>query len=239
MKLSVIIPTLEEAACLANALASAPKGSEIIVSDAGSRDDTRLIAERVGARVVTGARGRARQMNLGARAASGDVLLFLHADCVLPDGSLEAMSEALSDPGVVGGSFRLRIRDAGLRLKIVAFGSNVRARFLKTPYGDQVLFARRSAFESVGGFPELPFMEDVAFVRGLRRIGRLALLPLAVTTDPRHWQRLGPVTTTLLNWSAVGLFSLGVSAERLAPLYFRLRRGRRGSAREAPLPQPD
>lgn len=239
MKLSCVIPTLDEARYLDRAIASVPEGSEIVVSDGGSRDDTCAIAERAGARVVTGAKGRAAQMNLGARAASGNALVFLHADCVLPDGASEATSEALSDPEVVGGSFRLRIRDAGVRLKIVAFGSNIRAGWMKTPYGDQALFARRTAFESIGGFPVLPFMEDVAFVRNLRRIGRLALLPLAVTTDPRHWQQLGPARTTLLNWSAVGLFSLGVSAERLAPLYFRLRQGRRGSAREARLPQTD
>ena len=239
MKLSVVIPTLEEATGLATTLASLPEASEVIVSDGGSRDATRAIAERIGARVVTGARGRASQMNLGAHEAAGEVLLFLHADCALHSSSLEAMGEALSDPRVVGGSFRMQIRDAGVGLKIVAFVSNLRARFLKTPYGDQGLFVRRAAFESVGGFPEVPLMEDVALVRSLLRIGRLSIVKVPVTTSARHWERLGPARTTLLNWSAVVLYSLGVPAERLAPLYRRLRRGGDGATSEAPLPQLD
>jgi rSAM/selenodomain-associated transferase 2 len=239
MELSVIIPTLDEAARLATTLASIPEGTEIVVSDGGSHDDTRAIAEAAGAIVVTGARGRASQMNRGAEAASGDALVFVHADCVLPTGWLEAIGGALSDPDVVGGAFRLRIRNAGLALRLIAFGSNLRARFLRTPYGDQALFVRRVGFEQAGGFPEIPFMEDVAFVRRLRQAGRLALLPISVTTDPRHWERLGPARTTLLNWAAVVLYSFGVPAERLAPLYFRLRSGRRNPAQDRPVAQPD
>ena len=236
MKLSVVIPTLDEATGLATTLASLPEASEVIVSDGGSRDATRAIAERFGARVVIGARGRASQMNRGSREAAGEVLLFLHADCALHSSCFKAMSEALSDPQVVGGSFRMQIRDAGVGLKIIAFVSNLRARFLKTPYGDQALFVRWTAFESVGGFPEIPFMEDIAFVRSLLRIGRLSMLKVPVTTSARHWKLLGPVRTTLLNWSAVLLYSLGVPAERLAPLYHRLRRGGDGATSEASLP---
>jgi rSAM/selenodomain-associated transferase 2 len=239
MKLSIVIPTLEEATGLSTTLASLPEASEVIVSDGGSRDATRAIAERVGARVVTGARGRASQMNLGAHEAAGEVLLFLHADCALHSSSLEAMGEALSDPRVVGGSFRMQIRNAGVGLKIVAFVSNLRARFLKIPYGDQGLFVRQAVFESVGGFPEVPLMEDVALVRSLLRIGRLSIVKVPVTTSARHWERLGPTRTTLVNWSAAVLYSLGVPAERLAPLYHRLRRGGDGATSEAPLPQPD
>lgn len=224
MKLTVIVPTLNEAAHLAEALESIPKGAELIVSDGGSVDETVVIAERHGARVVTGDKGRAAQMNRGAEAASGDVLSFLHADCILGSHAANAIETALDDDVVVGGSFRMTIRDGNRALRWIATTANARARYLKTPYGDQALFARRRDFEAVGGFPEIPFMEDVAFVRALKRRGALVCVDATVSTGARHWQRLGPVWTTLLNWSMVALYLLGVPAERLEPHYRRLRR---------------
>lgn len=223
MKLTVIVPTLNEAAHLATTLESLPSEADIIVSDGGSTDDTVAVATRHAAHVVRSERGRSRQMNTGAEAAGGDTLLFLHADCTLGPNALHQIDSALSDDDVVGGSFRMAIRDAGPGLKLVAATSNVRARYLRTPYGDQAIFARKSAFETAGGYPDIPFMEDVALVRALKRVGTLVRVDETVTTGKRHWERLGVFRTTLLNWTMVTLYSLGVPAERLAPYYCRLR----------------
>lgn len=223
MKLAIVLPTLNEARHLAFALESLPGEAETVVSDGGSVDETLAIASRYGARIVSGDKGRGAQMNRGAWAAEGDVLLFLHADCRLgPDAGRE-MRAALEDPTVVGGAFRLELEGAGAGLRFAAGASNLRARYLKTPYGDQGLFLRRSVFEAIGGFPEIAFMEDVAMVRHLRKYGKLVRLDATVTTGTRHWESLGALGTTLLNWSMVSLFLLGVSAERLAPFYRRLR----------------
>lgn len=224
MRLTVVVPTLNEAAHLMVSLASLPRDAEVIVSDGGSTDETTSIAARAGAHVVTGAKGRAQQMNRGAEAAHGDTLLFLHADCSLGPNALDQIETALASEDVVGGAFRMSIANASWGLRWIAATSNARARYLKTPYGDQALFVRRSAFEELGGFPEIPFMEDVALVRKLKRAGDLVLVDETVTTGARHWSRLGPLATTLLNWSMVTLFLLGVSAERLEPWYRRFRR---------------
>jgi rSAM/selenodomain-associated transferase 2 len=225
MNLSVIIPTLDEEANLPRALASLPGDAEIIVSDGQSRDRTVEIAKKHGARVAAGARGRGAQMNLGAKAAAGDVLLFLHADCELGGGALEAIRAALRNPEVVGGSFRLRIARSGWSHRLVTFGSNLRAR-LGLPYGDQAIFVRRPVFEAIGGYPETPIMEDVELVRRLRRRGRLVAVAETVTTGTRHWDALGPILTTLLNWITVSLYFSGVSPSRLSPMYHRLRKRR-------------
>ena len=233
MELSVIIPTLNEAETLAATLEAVPPGAELIVSDGGSADDSVSIAERHGARVVTGERGRALQMNRGAQAAAGDVLLFVHADCVLGPDTRDEVVHALEDSQTVGGAFTLRIRDASWGLKLIALTSNFRARHLGTPYGDQGLFVRKSAFDQVGGYPELPFMEDVALVRELGKMGKLVQLNAPITTGRRHWQKLGLLATTLLNWSMVSLYTIGVPAETLAPYYRKLRNGSARSSSES------
>lgn len=225
MKLSIIIPVWNEAEILASTLAALPRDAEVLVVDGGSSDETRVIATRAGAVVVESDRGRSRQMNQGARAARGDVLLFLHADGALGAGAAEAIDQALSSAEVVGGSFRLRIRGGGTALALVALGSNLRARYLGMPYGDQAIFLRRSAFDAVGGFPDVPFLEDVVIVRKLRRLGRLVQLEETVTTGSRHWEPLGALGTTLLNWSMVVLYFSGVPPARLAPAYQRWRAG--------------
>ncbi len=223
MKLSVVVPTLNEERCLARALASIPAGVEILVADGQSEDRTREIATEQGARVIEGALGRGAQMNLGAKAASGDTLLFLHADCELSPGANDAIREALDDTDVVGGSFTLRVEPTSLGLGLVSLGSNLRARFLGFPYGDQGLFVRRSEFERIGGYRDIPIMEDVDLAKRLRARGRMVTLDVPVTTTPRHWERLGPFATTVVNWVAVTAFFLGVSPQRLAPVYHRLR----------------
>jgi rSAM/selenodomain-associated transferase 2 len=227
MRLSVIIPTLNEEESLPRALASVPAGSEVIVSDGQSTDRTSEIAADSRARVVTGPAGRATQMNLGARVAAGDVLLFLHADCALGAGAQEAIRRAFHDPRVVGGSFRLAIMPTRWSLRLVAFGSNLRARHFHLPYGDQAVFVRRADFDAVGGYAEIPIMEDVELVRKLRRRGSLVCLRETVTTEARHWDALGPFATTLVNWAAISLYFLGVSPTRLALFYRRWRKAKR------------
>ncbi len=162
-------------------------------------------------------------MRAGALEARGDTFLFLHADAVLGSGAEEAMESALSDPEVVGGFFQLRIRSRRTALRLAAFGSNLRARALRFPYGDQGLFLRRSVYERVGGFPDVPFLEDVALIRMLRREGRLLGLDVPLSTGDRHWRELGILRTTLLDWTMVGLYCAGVSPSTLAPQYFRRR----------------
>jgi hypothetical protein len=130
----------------------------------------------------------------------------------------------------VGGSFRLRIDHPGWGYRLVASGSNLRARLFGLPYGDQALFVRRTGFDAVGGYPEDPLMEDVVLVRRLRQRGKLVAIAETVTTGTRHWQHLGPLLTTLLNWATVSLYVLGVSPAKLAPWYHRLRK--RGQALE-------
>ena len=154
MKLTVIVPTLNEAAHLQAALSSLPREAEVVVTDGGSVDETISIATRSGARVVTGSRGRALQMNRGAGAARGDTLLFLHADCTLGPDAFNQIQTVLDNNNlnndadhVVGGSFRMLIDDASWSLRWIAATSNARARYLQTPYGDQAIFVRRGAFE--------------------------------------------------------------------------------------------
>jgi rSAM/selenodomain-associated transferase 2 len=223
MKLSIVVPTWNEAGNLGATLAALPAEAEVVVSDGGSTDGTRAVAEAAGARFITGPRGRAIQMNRGAAVTTGDVILFLHADGVLGEGVVPAIDGALESPGVVGGSFRLHIDTASSLLRFVAKGSNFRASTLGMPYGDQGLFVTRSAFDEVAGFPDVPFLEDVGMVRKLKRIGRLARLDVPVRTSARHWQERGVVGTTLMNWTVVALYVAGVDPRTLAPHYQKWR----------------
>jgi rSAM/selenodomain-associated transferase 2 len=223
MRLSVVIPTWNEAENLAATLASLPAEAEVIVADGGSEDGTLEIARRARARILSCDLGRAQQMNRGARESGGDTLLFLHADAILDPRAGEAIERALGPPGVAAGYFRLRIASPRPTLRIAAMGSNLRARWLHMPYGDQGLAVRRHIYEEVGGFPEVPFLEDVSLIRMLRRKGRLVPLEATLSTGDRHWRDLGVVRTTLLDWAMVSLYFLGVSPATLAAPYFRLR----------------
>ena len=218
---SVIIPTLNEAEHLPLALksAAASRPVEIIVADGGSRDDTVRIAQSYGATLVNMPPNRARQMNAGAVAAHGETLLFLHADTQLPANYRDAVLAALSRPDVVGGAFRFRIADPFPGRRLVEYAANVRSHLWRMPYGDQALFVRRWAFDELGGFPELPIMEDYEFVRRLGRLGRLALLNETVLTSGRRWQRLGFLRTTLINKLVILGYRCGVSPTKLAALY--------------------
>ncbi len=193
--------------------------------DGGSRDDTVREAARAGAVVLVTPRGRAPQLNGGAVAANGELLVFLHADCRLPADAGEQARRVLGRAGVAGGWFPLRIETAGTLLRLGAHGSNLRARWLRLPYGDQAIFTGRDAFLEVGGFPLDPIMEDAAFARRLRRIGHLEPAASAVTTGPEHWRRLGPVLTALLDYLTLGAWLIGVPPAWIARMYFPLQRG--------------
>lgn len=227
---SVIIPTLDEAENLPGTLecASAGEPVEVLVADGGSRDATCRVAQSGGARLLTCAAGRARQMNAGAAAARGETLLFLHADTLLPANWHDAVLAAFRRPDAVGGAFRFRIRDAFCGRRIIEGFTNLRSRLWRMPYGDQALFVRRWAFDELGGFPDLPILEDYEFVRRLRRLGRLAHLDAAAVTSGRRWRRLGVPRTTLVNQLVILGYHFGVTPEKLAALY----------RRQTPCPRP-
>ena len=220
MLISVVIPALNEAASIGAAVSSAiAPGVEVIVVDGGSEDDTLRLAEYAGARVLAVAGGRAAQQNAGARAGSGDALLFLHADTLLPQDWATQVHAALADPEVALGAFRLSIAGATRTERLVAAAANLRSRSFGVPYGDQALFLRRATFDALGGFAPLPFMEDWDLAHRARRLGRIRLVDAAVVTSSRRWRRLGPLRTTFVNAAIIAAFRCGVAPERLARAY--------------------
>jgi rSAM/selenodomain-associated transferase 2 len=217
LRISVVVPALDEegqiAACLASARGAAV--GEILVVDGGSRDATAAVARRAGATVLHAARGRATQMNAGAASASGDILLFLHADTRLPPGFDALVVAALCDPAVVGGRFDVCLVPGTPLLQLIGALMNLRSRLSRIATGDQALFVRRAAFAALGGFESIPLMEDVAFSAALKRAGRIACLRAKVETSSRRWQRDGPLRTVLLMWWLRFLYFCGVPPERL------------------------
>ncbi len=219
MKISVIIPALNEAGeilpCL-HCLKNQTGEFELLVIDGGSVDGTVEVV-RPHARVVHSERGRALQMNSGARTSTGEVLLFLHADSHLPPRAFPLLLEVLTDPRIVGGTFRLRFDSEKLPLRIIAFFSRFKFRYFH--YGDQGIFVRRRVFEQLNGFSEIPFMEDVDFLQRLHRIGRVALLHQPITTSARRFLERGIIRQQLTNIFLVILYLLGVSPENLKKWY--------------------
>lgn len=228
MKLAVVIPALNEVAQIGKAIDSAQRASgsegsevEIIVVDGGSGDGTPGRAEQAGARVVATDAGRAHQLGVGARASSGDVLLFLHADTTLPSGFATAIEEALRDPRVVGGAFRLRFDRRGAGLRVIEWGARLRVALFRMPYGDQALFVRRRVLDEIGGVPQAPIMEDLDLVEAMKRRGRLALLPLDAVTSARRYVEGGALRTALRHWAAMLAWALGIDRARVAAWYGR------------------
>jgi rSAM/selenodomain-associated transferase 2 len=222
--LSIIIPVLNEAGHLEQLLPDLSRkcpGAEIIVVDGGSTDgSTNVVAQHPLARLVVSPPGRARQMNAGAREASGETLLFLHADTRLPDGAAEAIRAALADSRVVGGRFDVRLDNPRVIFRVIAFFINLRSRLSRIATGDQGLFLRQHIFVEMGGYPEIPLMEDVEFSKRLKRRGTLACLRLAAAASARKWEREGVVRTVLLMWMLRLLYFSGVPPARLHRLYY-------------------
>lgn len=222
-RISVIIPMLNEAGSLDKTLVAAGQGEnvETIVVDGGSCDGTQNLVLAAGARLLHSPAGRARQMNVGAATATGEILLFLHADTRLPCRFDRYVRAALSGHHVVAGAFRLHIDGPERALRLIEWGTNLRSRWLQMPYGDQALFVRASTFQKMGGFRELPIMEDFEFAQRLRRTGRIALAPAVVTTSARRWHSLGPWRTTWTNQVIILAYRLGISVDRLSTWYYR------------------
>lgn len=217
-RLSVIIPALNEASNLARLLpilkAAAPH--EIIIADGGSTDETAAIAAAHSVRHLLTPRGRAVQMNAAARAASGEFLLFLHADTDPPERFVEVVRRTLLLPGTAAGAFAFRLREHVIGRRFIEHCVAFRCRTRSLPYGDQGLFLRRSLFAALGGFPEWPILEDVELVRRLRRMGSIVTTPEAAMTSSRRWQKGGVLRTLLRHQLILAGSALSVSPERLA-----------------------
>ncbi|MQY57899.1 glycosyltransferase [bacterium] len=221
--LSIVIPTLNEEAHLGKTLERIGQMSdgEVIVIDGGSQDNTVPIAEEWGAKVIRARPNRGEQMNRGAREASGDILLFLHADTLLPEDYPGLIREAMTEPGVVGGAFAWKVEPSTPILRYLERNVAWRTRIFRMPYGDQAYFVRTAVFREMGGYADIPLMEDVEFIRRLRKIGRLVFIPKPVVTSPRRYEKLGLVRTALRNKLTLFGYYLGIPPDRLAKFYYK------------------
>jgi len=220
--LSIIVPTLNEAGVIAPVLERlrAFRGeAEVIVVDGGSDDPTRTMAKPLADQVIVAPRGRASQMNAGAKVASGDVLLFLHADSIVPDQAPRLIREGLERSGRAWGRFDVTIAGADPLLAVVAIMMNARSRITGIATGDQAVFVRREAFQAVGGFPGIPLMEDVELSRRLKRLSPPLCLRERVVTSGRRWERHGTLRTIVLMWRLRFAYAMGVDPRRLARRY--------------------
>lgn len=229
--ISVIVPALNEAACIEGALdalaSHAERGIEIIVVDGGSRDATVALAQAKGATVVTSGAGRARQQNAGAAAARGDILLFLHVDTELPATAFNDVRQALAMPAATWGRFDVVLRadpaPGPALLRVIAGMMNLRSRLTGIATGDQAIFVRASAFARVGSFPEIALMEDIALSSALKRVASPVCLRSVVATSARRWQSQGVWKTITLMWALRLGYAVGVAPETLARWYRHVR----------------
>ncbi|MBI2059962.1 MAG: TIGR04283 family arsenosugar biosynthesis glycosyltransferase [Nitrospirae bacterium] len=230
--ISIIIPVLNEAGGIRDCLEhvrSLRGGKEIVVVDGGRSDGTADIVRRLvrtrsaKLKLIRSEPGRARQMNRGASDAKGDILLFLHADSRLPGNALSVVENACRTPDVVGGRFDLRLDAAGVRFRLTEKLINIRSRASRLATGDQCIFVKRKIFERMGGYAEIPLMEDVELCSRLRQMGRFVALAERATTSARRWEKNGFARTVLLMWSLRGLYALGAPPPTLARWYVHIR----------------
>ena len=222
-EISVIIPTLNEEGSIGTliGLLQSQGIKDSIVSDGGSLDSTTQIAEERGVNVIRSPKGRGLQLNYGAAAAEGDTLLFLHADTLPPDGLTATIREALSHADVALGAFSLSISDPAFKFRVVEILTNLRSRLFSLPYGDQGLFIKRSVFISLGGFSEIPLMEDYDIVRRVKKFGKVLTLESRVKTSGRRWRSRGLIRTFLTNQALIVCFRLGISPRKLWNVYYK------------------
>ena len=225
--ISVIIPVLNEHERILDTMQSLDSvaGSvpyEVIVVDGDPVGDTIASLPDTGIIKLTAPKGRARQMNAGAARASGDILLFLHADTLLPPRALSKIVGALSESRFVGGAFDLGFQNSRLIFRLTGKCASLKHRLTRIPYGDQAIFLRRSCFAEIGGYPDIPLMEDVEMMKRIKRQGGLiVILPEAVATSSRKWEKDGVAYTILRNWLLQTLYLFGVPAERLIKYYYK------------------
>jgi rSAM/selenodomain-associated transferase 2 len=222
-RISIVVPTRNEEERIAETLRRLrdPEVVEVIVVDGGSEDRTVEIARPLVDRLVEAPAGRAGQMNAGARLASGEILLFLHADTIVPAGFGAAIVAACRT--AIGGRFDVELDAPAGIFRVIEWAINLRSRWSGLFTGDQGLFVRRDVFEALGGYPNQPLLEDLELAKAMKRSGRVAALRAKVRTSARRWQRLGPLRTVLLMWRIRALYFLGASPQRLARLYLEAR----------------
>jgi rSAM/selenodomain-associated transferase 2 len=223
LRLSVVIPAFDEAAVIAATVASIRAGldpdDELVVVDGDSRDATVSLARAAGAEVLRSPKGRGTQMNVGATATSGDVLLFVHADTTLPTGFRSDLAALLADAGIRWGRYDLEFDDGGPLLRWIAWLISKRSRIFRSATGDQAIFVRREDFVAVGGYREARLFEDVDLARRLRERGRMGIPRQAAVTSTRRWRNRGVWPTTLRMWTLKSLYLAGVPAEKLERHY--------------------
>jgi rSAM/selenodomain-associated transferase 2 len=221
--LSIVVPVLDEAESIRGALARLAhyrdRNVEVIVADGGSSDGTADLARPLADHVLVAPRGRARQMNAGAAAATGDILMFLHCDCVLPDDADRLVRDGLARSGTAWGRFDVRIDSRHPLLRVVAHMMNARSRLTGIATGDQAVFVRKGVFEQAGHFPDIPLMEDIAFSKALKRISPPLCLRAQVTTSGRRWEKNGVLRTMILMWRLRLAYFLGANPASLAKRY--------------------
>ncbi len=223
MRLAIVIPTLNEERTLGLSLPRAKAAAEeVVLSDGGSEDRTVELGRSLGARVVLGSPGRGVQLNRGVRAARSDVLLFLHSDTLLPEGARHLVESAVAD-GAVGGGFQIVYDDERPILRLANRLINLRSRLTGCPLGDQAQFATRAAWEALGGFNDYPILEDLDFIRRLKRHGRTVILDEPVVTSARRILGQGVVRGTVTNYLIWALYFAGMKPHRLARLYRHIR----------------
>lgn len=231
VKISIIIPVFNEAAILPGFLAHVREHApavDLIVCDGGSSDGTCELAARLEGeyrcQLIQGPRGRASQMNSGARAASGEIFWFLHVDSQLPAGCVESIHEALADPARVGGCFRLRMPEVRTIYRVSDWLGNIAVDLFRIALGDHGIFCRREVFEKLGGYPEIPLMEDARFYQALQRYGSVRQLRPMITTSPRFYEKHGPVRTTLYYLFILALYVIGTPISLQHRVYRHLAR---------------
>ncbi len=221
--ISIIVPTLNESTAIEKFLVGLQPlrrlGHEVIVVDGQSDDNTVEKAQPLADRVLTELRGRARQMNAGARCAGGDVLWFLHADCQPPDGADKIIIDALKNDEHGWGRFDVCLSGSGIHYRVIECLMNIRSRFTGIATGDQGIFVKQKIFDRVGGFPNIPLMEDIAISKILCSIMPPACLKNKIITSSRRWQRRGIWQTILLMWRLRLAYAFGASPDKLAKLY--------------------
>lgn len=227
MKVSVIIPVLNESERIGGVLIALEAAAEdvpyeVIVVDGDPAGGTLSAIPSGRALTMTAPKGRAYQMNAGAARSSGDLLLFLHADTRLPPAALPRIIAAMQDGRFAGGAFDLGIDNPRWIFRATAWCASRKHRLTRVPYGDQAIFLRREVFDRLGGYPEIPLMEDVEFMKRLKKQGwHIIILPDAVVTSARKWEKEGVLFTMLRNWTLQALYLFGVPAEKLVRLYYR------------------